>query len=331
MAPGIHTPPLTTLPTLTAASDSFAWVIFLIFFVVAGIGSLYAWTQEKKRRQEKADLAARLGLAFHPGVDHSHDDLFQTFEIFRRGHSRCAMNTMTGRVELGGRSFACRMGDYRYKITTGTGKSRRTTTYRFSYCALDLPFGPVPNMLIRPEGLFDKLTSVFGSRDIEMESAEFNKRFHVQSTDRRFAYDVCHPRMMEFLLQNPGPTVDIERGRCCLADGRKRWSVGAFEDAVRWADGFFAQWPRHLLLELEQQSRTMQERRGPRLNIPAAQSQPQAAPPAGARLNVPAAQQHRVPSPLSTPSPTAPPGPFGGEASAPPPPTPAPRPNPFGH
>jgi len=259
MGNGIHSPPCPLLAAttpeaaFTLAFDAFP-LVFIGFIIIAAIAAFFAWQQEKKRREEKQALADRLGLLFHPGVDHSHDDLFERFEMFRRGHSRRAMNTLTGTIQCAGRAFPCKMGDYQYKITSGSGKNRSTTVYNFSYCALEIPFGPVPNLLIRPEGLFDKLSSVFGSKDIEMESAEFNKRFHVQSPDRRFAYDICHPRMMEFLLQNPGPTIDIEGGRICLADGRKRWSVPAYEDALRWADRFFEQWPRHVMRELDPSS-----------------------------------------------------------------------------
>ncbi|MEZ5191462.1 MAG: DUF3137 domain-containing protein [Nocardioides sp.] len=36
--------------------------------------------------------------------------------------------------------------------------------------------------------------------DIELESEDFNRAFTVTCSDRKFASDVLHPRMMEFLL-----------------------------------------------------------------------------------------------------------------------------------
>ena len=112
------------------------------------------------------------------------------------------------------------MGDFTYKVTTSSGKSTTTTTYRFSYLILHMPWSGVPDLLIRREGMFDKIAGVLGFDDIDFESAQFSRRFHVSSTDKRFAYDVIDPRMMEFLLKGDPPTVDIENTRCCISDGR---------------------------------------------------------------------------------------------------------------
>ncbi|MCZ6810529.1 MAG: hypothetical protein O7D97_00875, partial [Planctomycetota bacterium] len=97
----------------------------------------------------------------------------------------------------------------------------------------------MPDLLIRREGMFDKLAGAFGFDDIDFESAEFSKRFYVKSPDKRFAYDVIHPRMMEFLLGGDPPTVDIEAGRCCLSDGRHHWSPEGFGATLNWVIEFF--------------------------------------------------------------------------------------------
>ena len=49
------------------------------------------------------------------------------------------------------------------------------------------------------EGLFDKLAGFVGFADINFESEEFSKRFHVKSDDKQFAYALIHPQMMEWL------------------------------------------------------------------------------------------------------------------------------------
>ena len=41
---------------------------------------------------------------------------------------------------------------------------------------------------------------MFGYQDIKFESAEFSKTFCVRSPDKKFAYDVCNAKMMEYLL-----------------------------------------------------------------------------------------------------------------------------------
>jgi len=226
----------------------------LIVVLIAGVAiaaAIVAHIQAKKRREALAALAKKLGWDFYPGRDSSHDDQYAHFEIFRKGHSRVAFNTLVGSVRIDGRDFPARMGDFQYKITRRNGKSSSTTTYRFSYLILHLPFPRVPDLLIRPEGFFDKLAGVVGFDDIDFESAEFSKRFCVKSNDKRFAYDVCHPRMMEFLLASGKPSVDIENGRCCISDGRSRWTPEGFTGQLGWIARFFDNWPDHLTSDLD--------------------------------------------------------------------------------
>jgi hypothetical protein len=54
---------------------------------------------------------------------------------------------------------------------------------------------------------------MLGYDDIDFESSEFSRAFAVRSRDRKFTYDVCHPRMMEYLLEHRDLSLEIE-GRC---------------------------------------------------------------------------------------------------------------------
>ena len=224
-------------------------VVFGLLAVVA-IGYL-SYLAAKKRREALAGLAAELGWRFDPSRDRSHDDEYAHFEMFRRGHSRAAYNTLFGELQVTGRSCPAKMGDFIYKITTHTGKTTSTRTYRFSYLIVHLPFARVPDLLVRREGVFDKIAGAFGFDDVDFESAEFSRRFYVKSSDKRFAYDVIHPQMMEFLLASEPPAVDLERGRCCLSDGRRRWDPEQFRAQLGWLAEFFDRWPEHVRAELE--------------------------------------------------------------------------------
>lgn len=227
----------------------------ILFFVVAamliGVLGYVSYQQQKRRREELALLAQQLGWRFSPDRDSSHDDQYAQFEIFRRGHSRYAYNTLTGEVTIEGQSSAVKMGDYYYKVTSGSGKNRKTRTYNFSYLILDVPLQPFPDLLIRPEGVFDKVAGAFGFNDIDFESAEFSRRFYVASSDKRFAYDVLHPQMMEFLLETQPPAIDLEHGCCCLSDGSRCWDASQFRRRLQWLERFFQLWPRHVVRELQ--------------------------------------------------------------------------------
>ncbi len=227
-----------------------------VVLIIAGIAlvSLFGylgWLAEKKRREALAAVADSLGWRFDPSRDRDHDDEYAHFEIFRRGHSRAAHNTLMGVLEINDLRWPAKMGDFTYKVTSHSGKSTSTRTYRFSYLILHMPYSHVPDLLLRREGMFDKIAGVLGFDDIDFESAEFSRRFHVKSSDKRFAYDVVHPRMMEFLLAGDAPTVDIENRRCCLSDGNRRWEPEQFEQKLAWVRRFLDLWPDHVTTTLK--------------------------------------------------------------------------------
>lgn len=227
----------------------------VLFFILAAAGvavlGYVSYLKEKRRREELGALAQQLGWRFSPERDRSHDDQYAHFDLFRRGHGRYAYNTLVGEIAVEGRSFPAKMGDFRYKVTSGSGKNRSTRTYNFSYLILHVPLQQFPDLLIRPEGMFDKLAGAFGFDDIDFESAEFSRQFYVSSTDKRFAYDILHPQMMEFLLKTQPPAIDLEDGRCCLSDGSQRWNAAKFRQMLDWSQHFFQLWPRHVIRELE--------------------------------------------------------------------------------
>ena len=227
-------------------------LIFVIFAIVAAIGGYLAHQAAKKRREAMLALANRLGMSYWAAHDASHDEEYAHFEVFRRGFGRSAFNTLSGQLELNGQRVYCKMGDFKYKTREGSGKNRRTVTHRFSYLILHLPYPNTPDLLIRREGVFDKLASAFGKNDIDFESAEFSRKFFVKSPNRKFAYDIIHPRTIEFLLETNPPVVDIERGRLCMTDGTRIWQPEKFETEAAWVESFLGHWPDFILKDLEQ-------------------------------------------------------------------------------
>ncbi|MFA6133284.1 MAG: hypothetical protein WC869_04620 [Phycisphaerae bacterium] len=158
-----------------------------IFAVVGGLAFYFA----AKRRKELSEWAGANGLTFDPGKDHQLGDRFGHFRVFGQGRDRYASNIMQGR--WAGKDVLA----FDYHYTTGSGKSRQTHTFSAVILVSGVPLNP---LLIRPEGFGDKVAEFFGADDIDFESSEFSRRFFVKSGDRKWAYDVIHPRMMEFLL-----------------------------------------------------------------------------------------------------------------------------------
>src|SRR5207247_11164257 len=111
-------------------------------------------------------------------------DHFRHVPLFTRGWDHVARYTMSRMVTIAGRPFPLRMGDFLYEY----GEERKPQTRKFSYVLVQLPFAGVPNPLIRREGMLDKMECAMGRCDINFESAQFSRAFHVESESKRFAY-----------------------------------------------------------------------------------------------------------------------------------------------
>lgn len=83
-------------------------------------------------------------------------------------------------------------------------------------------------LTIQPENLVLKIEGAFDGENITFESAEFSRAFAVRSTDKKFAYDVCNPQMMEYLLANRDLQVEIQGPLIVLAF-KPQLPVGAIE------------------------------------------------------------------------------------------------------
>ncbi len=77
----------------------------------------------------------------------------------------------------------------------------------------------------------------------------------MSSKDKRFAYDLIDPRMMEFLMAGAPPIIDLELGRICLTSGTGRWEPAEFEQRAGWMVEFLERWPRHVVADLEAKAR----------------------------------------------------------------------------
>lgn len=201
--------------------------------------------RERERTEALRALAAGLGMRF-TDRDPSLDARMAAFPMFALGHSRCGLNLMEGNLVSGGVRMSVLCGDYQYKVTTSNGKQTTTTTYNLSFIACMPVLSIGEDLTIREEGLFDKLGAFMGFDDIDFESSEFSKRFHVKCSDRRFAFDLFDPRMMEYFLGSRAPRIHARSGVLLFDYGTKRWDPAEFSGAFRWIDGFFARVPRHV-------------------------------------------------------------------------------------
>jgi hypothetical protein len=185
-------------------------VVVVIGFVIAGI--IYGSIAARKRREALAELGARLGLRFSPEHDTAIADRFHFLDRLSRGSDRYAFNILAGRwFDQNVLAF-----DYHYETHSRSSKGRRQTHHHYFSCFILLLPAHFPEVTITREGIFSKIAQAVGYDDIDFESAEFSRTFCVRSRDKRSAYDVCNPQMMEYLLANDDLNVEIENGALAL-------------------------------------------------------------------------------------------------------------------
>ena len=214
---------------------SSGFIVIIVILVIAGIA--YAYYAAAQRRKELIAWAHSHGMSFNPSKDHGFDDRHSNFKCLRRGHSRYAYNIMEGRWgEMPIMAF-----DYHY--ATGSGKNRSDHYFSAVIITSGIPLKP---LYIRREGFFDKLTEFFGFDDIDFESAEFSRKFYVKSSDKRWAYDVIHQRMMEYLMAAPDFGIQFDLMHIIAWRGRK-FKPADFEAAAGLISGILDRLPEYLL------------------------------------------------------------------------------------
>ena len=83
-----------------------------------------------------------------------------------------------------------------------------------------------------------------------MESAEFNREFHVASPDRRWAFDVLPQSTMEFLLESPKFILEFQLCQI-MACRDDLFQPGDFDAAIEVIEGILSRLPASLVQELQ--------------------------------------------------------------------------------
>ena len=183
-------------------------IVIVLFVGVMIVVAVFSMLNDKRRREEIAALAAKLGFGFDPHKSREMAGRFQFLNRLNEGSDRYARNILSGRL----RGHDVLAFDYHYKTSDG----KNTHHYNFSFFVLMLP-QYFPELIIGRESLLSKIAQGLGYDDIDFESHEFSRTFCVRSPNKKFAYDICHPKMMEYLLGNRDLAMEIEHRVLALA------------------------------------------------------------------------------------------------------------------
>lgn len=193
-------------------------IIVVICIIGAVIWGLYAG---KKRRDAMTLLAEKLGLDFHHERNYQLADRYSFLDKLRQGSNRYAYNILSGNYQ----DHPVSIFDYHYETYSTDSKGRRQTNHHhFSFFVLTLP-NYFEELTIAKESFFSKVAQAVGYDDIDFESHEFSKKFVVRSKNKKFAYDFCNARMIEYLMDHPNINIEVDQNmlaigytRCLKAD-----------------------------------------------------------------------------------------------------------------
>lgn len=201
--------------------------ILPLFVILVIVIAVYNHKKEKQRQQKLREFAHSRNLYFHEARVHGFEQEYPDFSFLRQGGGRYAYNIISG--ESNGNEVTG--FDYHFQTTSTDSKGRTTTHHHhFSGFIIKSPFNLKP-LTIRPEGLFDKMVGAFGWDDIDFESAEFSRKFHVKAEDRRWAYDVLPQITMEYLLESPPYELHMDH-RNLVVRGKSRFEPWEFRKAL---------------------------------------------------------------------------------------------------
>jgi hypothetical protein len=187
-------------------------LFFMLLILLVPLIIIAAIILAAKRKKEWQLFASRHGLSFSRRDPFSTHKSLRHFDLFSHGHSRRAYNVCFGTI----RGMNIRAFDYKY--TVGSGKNSHTYYFTALIVRANMTFD---RLFIRPERFFDKVAAAVGFDDVDFESAEFSRKFFVKAENKKFAYDVIHPRTMEFLLSCQTLNVETNASNLLFHHGKK--------------------------------------------------------------------------------------------------------------
>jgi hypothetical protein len=149
-------------------------------------------------------LADKLAFSsFSPDHDYEFVMSWNFLGYLSQGEDRYAFNILEGTYH----DQKLFVFDYHFRFGPGEDDERFYTMFML------IEQESFPQILIERESsedIFSRAANLFTKNDIKFESAEFSRTYRVRSGDKKFAYDVCNPQMMDNLLSNGDLRIEIQ-------------------------------------------------------------------------------------------------------------------------
>lgn len=179
--------------------------------LLGGIGLvwLHRWAQRDRRRAALARFAKDHGLDFRARDKGAPRE---DFRFFRRGDGGRARNVFQGQWN----DVAIRAMDYDYFVTRAVWGFYRVKRWRHASVAVLELGASVPSVMTERNGAAGLSPDYMGFHDVQLNSDEFNRRFHVTTDDREFAYKFFDLGMLRWLLNQQDLLETEVQGRKAL-------------------------------------------------------------------------------------------------------------------
>ncbi len=182
---------MTVIPFLIVAAIALS--IVMVFVLSA--------RTTKKRTEGMQAAANTLGLPFFPQGDPQLIQQLSPFKLFSQGRSKRIQNMIHGQTE------EVDLGIFDYQYTTGSGKHAHTS--RQSVICFQSPRLQLPDFVLRPGSVFDRIGGVFGYRDIDFDThPAFSRDFVLRGSNEEPIRRVFWQDVLEHFEAHTGVCVE---------------------------------------------------------------------------------------------------------------------------
>ncbi|MCA9191757.1 MAG: hypothetical protein KDB03_08345 [Planctomycetales bacterium] len=194
----------------------------IIFAALALLLVLYNQYRQRLRQQAVRALAASLGIEVTAALQPQDFEIFQNFEIAKRGRGRVSNNAMVAD------SGPLRVVVFDHKFTVGSGKQAHT--YRQTIAMVSSQSINTPHFTLAPEGFWHRVGEFFGFKDINFETdPEFSKTFQLKGPDVGAIRDFMTSSRRSQLLQFSGFNLESLGSNFILYRSKRVLDTDAFQ------------------------------------------------------------------------------------------------------
>jgi len=244
----------------------FGVFVLMFSFIVLAIKTAAHDARQKARSSALSQKAREVGLDFAHQRDAALAKKYQFLDHFGKtgGGSRYScVNVITGTFD----NYPVTLFDYYYVSDENKvwwwAPSWETHCYiSFFIVNMDSNY---PELTIAKEGFFSKIAQAVGFHDIDFESHEFSRRYKVKSKSKKFAYDFCNAQMMDYMLDQPITTIEVESHALALAFDDQH-EVRKFDSRLRHVAKLRSLMPDYLFDDTSDET----EREARQLSVPVA-------------------------------------------------------------